>query len=101
MPAWGEKATGAALAHSRMQEAHVASHVVMEKKRPIKKSRIKEFGGRNAPRKRPKDKFGTSKGHPGSNSRGRMSAGQTDTHDGTDGTCRVPPKVFMFILETA
>ena len=35
-----------------------------EKKNPIKKNHIKEFGGRML-RRRPKDKLGTSQGHLG------------------------------------
>ena len=35
-----------------------------EKKKPIKKNHIKEFGGRR-PRRRPRDKLGTSQGHLG------------------------------------
>ena len=36
----------------------------MERKKPIKTSHIKEFGGR-MPRRRPRDKLGTSQGHMG------------------------------------
>ena len=36
----------------------------MERKKPIKKNHIKEFGGR-MPRRRPRDKLGTSQGHMG------------------------------------
>ena len=35
-----------------------------ERKKPIKKNHIKEFGGR-MPRRRPRDKLGTSQGHMG------------------------------------
>ena len=38
--------------------------VNMERKKPIKKNHIKEFGGRDA-RRRPRDKLGTSQGHLG------------------------------------
>ena len=38
--------------------------VSMERKNPIKKNHIKEFGGR-MPRRRPRDKLGTSQGHLG------------------------------------
>ena len=36
----------------------------LERKKPIKKNHIKEFGGR-MPRRRPRDKLGTSQGHLG------------------------------------
>ena len=36
----------------------------MERKKPIKKNHIKEFGGR-MPRRRPRDKLRTSQGHLG------------------------------------
>ena len=89
---------------------------IMEKN-TIKKTHIKEFGG-GMPRKRPRDKFGTSQGHRDawadvcghSKSRGRMSTGQTGhvtgqmghVH-GTDGTHTkgCPPKilyVYWFFL---
>ena len=38
--------------------------VILERKKPIKKNQIKEFGGR-MPRRRPTDKLGTSQGHLG------------------------------------
>ena len=37
---------------------------IMERKKPIKKNHIKEFGGR-MPQRRPRDKLGTSQGHLG------------------------------------
>ena len=66
----------------------------MERKKPIKENHIKEFGGRNA-WKRPRDKFGTSQGHPGRLGRflwkfqfkGQNVRGTDGTYDGTDGTC--------------
>ena len=71
--------------------AITAAHEADMEKKTIKKNHIKEFGGRK-PRKRPKNKFGTSQGHPGrlgpfvwkfrfkvQNVRG--------TYDGTDGKC--------------
>ena len=80
----------------------------MEKK-PIKKNHIKEFGGRK-PHKRPRDKFGTSRAHPAdlcgdSDSKGRMSAGQTGHMTGqighvhgTDGTqTRGSPAKILFL----
>ena len=66
------------------------------------------------PRERPRDKCGTSQGHPGRLARcmwkftfkGQNVRGTDGTDDGTDGTCPrdrrdtnqgVPPKFFMFI----
>ena len=63
-------------------------------KKPIKKNHIKEFGGR-MPRRRPRDKLGTSQGHLGHlgliyvliNTKGKNVPGTDRTHHGTDGTC--------------
>ena len=38
--------------------------IFTKRKKPIKKNHIKEFGGR-MPRRRPRDKLGTSQGHLG------------------------------------
>ena len=39
-------------------------HIIWREKKPIKKNHIKEFSGR-MPRRRPRDKLGTSQGHLG------------------------------------
>ena len=67
---------------------------IWREKQTIKKNHIKEFGGRNA-RKCPKEKFGTSQGHPGclgrfmlkSQFKGQNVCGTDGTYADTDGTC--------------
>ena len=88
----------------------------MERKKLIKKNHIKEFGGR-MPRRRPRDKLGTSQGHLGHLGLIFMckSILKGQNVPGTDGTYRsvdrwdvspgqpgrtpagVPSKFFMFI----
>ena len=66
--------------------------VIMERKKPIKKNHIKEFGGR-MPRRRPRDKLG-SRDVPGTLAcmcksilKGQNVPGTDGTYHGTDGTC--------------
>ena len=65
-----------------------------QKRKTIKNSHTKEFGG-HMPRKRPRDKFGTSHEHSGRLGRFMLKfefkaqnvRGTDGTYDRTDGTC--------------
>ena len=79
----------------RVRPLRRAPYMLWREKKPIKKNHIKEFGGR-MPRRRPRDKLGTSQGHLGqlgliyvckSILKGQNVPGTDGTYHGTDGTC--------------
>ena len=91
---WRRVGTGLAGFLAPSNAAIPEAPVYMERKKPIKKNQIKEFGGR-MPRRRPRDKLGTSQGHLGhwawfmckSILKGQNVPGTDGTYHGTDGTC--------------